>query len=96
MCKLINGTIYYTKKGILSTPVADVHYREFPYEVLSFKPQINKETKREEVSVSEINTSDKTVDSAVASDESTVRDVQWSRPVKVNNPIKMMFDCLLV
>ena len=91
MCKLINGTIYYTKKGILSTPVADVHYREFPYEVLSFKPQINKETKREEVSVSEINTSDKTVDSAVASDESTVRDVQ-GEPVKVNNPVEMMFN----
>lgn len=92
MCKLIGNTIYYVKKGVLSKASADVFYREFPYDVQSFRPQINKETRQENISVSEINTSDKSVDTAVASNEDTIRDVQ-GEPVNVNNPV-MEFDPL--
>ena len=76
MCKLIGDTLYYVKKGLLNNAVAELHYRSAPYDVISFKPQINKETKKEEVSSSDINTNDKTVDSAVANNEETIRDTQ--------------------
>lgn len=81
MCKLIDDTIYYVKKGILDNAVASLKYRQAPYDVISFKPQINKETKQEEVESSDINTNDKTIDSAVANDSTTNRDTQGN-PVK--------------
>ena len=81
MCKLIGGTIYYVKKGILKKSVAKLQYRKPPYDVVSFKPQINKETKQEEVKSANINTNDKTVDSAVSNNNNTVRDTQGD-PVK--------------
>ena len=81
MCKLINDTLYYVKKGILKDATASLGYRKSSFDIISFKPQINKETKKEEVSSSDINTNDKTVDSAVSNDENTLRDVQGD-PVK--------------
>lgn len=81
MCKLIDGTLYYVKKGLLNEAVADLHYRQAPYDVISFKPQINKETKKEEVASSNIDTSNKKVDSAVANSKNTSRDTQGD-PVK--------------
>ena len=76
MCKLIGDTVYYVKKGMLKNAIESLYYRKKPYDVVSFKPQINKETKKEEVVSSDINTNDKTVDSAVANDENTLRDMQ--------------------
>ena len=76
MCKLIGDTLYYVKKGILQSPSAILHYKEFPYDIISFKPQINKEDKKEEVSHSDINTDDKTVDSATTSNKLCPRDTQ--------------------
>lgn len=76
MCKLIGNTLYYVKKGLLKDPSATVYYKKFPYDVVSFSPKINKETIQEEVSSSDINTSDKTVDSATANDSNTARDKQ--------------------
>ena len=84
MCKLIGDTLYYVKKGILKEPVAELHYREYPHDIISFRPQINKETKKEEVNSSDINTNDKTVDSATATDENTERDT-LGEPVNTNN-----------
>ena len=84
MAKLIGDTIYYVKKGMLKNAVAQLHYRNAPYDVVSFKPQINKETKKEEVESSDINTNDKTVDSAVANNENTNRDTQGD-PIVVNS-----------
>ena len=84
MCKLIGDTIYYVKKGMLKNAVASLQYGKSPYDVVSFKPQINKETKKEEVESSDINTDDKTVDSAVANDETTNRDTQGD-PVKTTS-----------
>lgn len=90
MCKLIDGTLYYVKKGILQNAVAELKYRQAPYDVVSFKPQINKETKKEEVESSDINTNDKTVDSAVSNDENTIRDTQ-GEPVKTTSK-RMVYD----
>ena len=75
MCKLIGDTLYYVKKGILKTPSATFTYREYPHDIVSFQPKINKETKKEEVTSSDINTNNKTIDSATA-DENTPRDTQ--------------------
>lgn len=84
MCKLIGDTLHYVKKGILSNPVAKISYRKKPHDLISFKPQINKETRREEVESSDINTDDKTVNTAVASDSTTSRDTQGD-PVKTSS-----------
>lgn len=81
MCKLVGDTLYYVKKGILKESTSTLYYRKFPYDVVSFSPQINKETKKVEVSSADINTNDKSVDSAVANNETTSRDVA-GEPVK--------------
>lgn len=88
MCKLIDGTIHYVKKGILQNAVTNLNYRKAPFDVVSFKPQINKETKQEEVESADINTDDKTVDSAVANDENTIRDTQ-GEPVQTTSKYKV-------
>ena len=84
MCKLIGDTLYYVKKGILSKPSASLYYREKPYDIISFKPQINKETIKEEVSASNINTNDKSIDSSVAKNDNTNRETQ-GEPVVTSN-----------
>lgn len=74
MCKLIEKTIVYKKMGLLSNSVATVHYREYPYNILSFSPRINKETRQEEIGKSNV-TSSKSVENGIAN-SSTKRDTQ--------------------
>lgn len=74
MCKLVGDTLYYVKKGLLKDPVATLAYKEYPYDVISFSPQINKETKQESVETADI-TDDKVIDTGVADDD-TPRDTQ--------------------
>lgn len=81
MCKLVGNTLYYVKKGILKEPSSTMYYRKFPYDVVSFSPQINKETRQVESTSADINTNDKSVDSATANNENTPRDVA-GEPVK--------------
>lgn len=81
MCKLIGNTLYYVKKGVLKDPSSTVYYKKFPFDVISFTPKINKETIQEETSSADINTNNKTVDSAKANSSNTSRDVQ-GEPVK--------------
>lgn len=66
LCKLIDDTIVYKRRGLLETPVVDLHYRESPWEVRSFKPQINKETMEDESSASDISTDTKKTDTATS------------------------------
>lgn len=89
MCKLIGNTLYYVKKGILKDPTSTVYYKKFPYDVISFSPKINKETKQEEVTSADINTNTKKVDKATANDDNTPRDTQ-GEPVKTQTPTKVM------
>lgn len=76
MCKLIGNTLYYVKKGLLKDPTSTLYYKRFPYDVISFSPRISKETIQEEVTVSDIDTTDKTVDSSTANGDNTSRDTQ--------------------
>ena len=88
MCKLIGDTLYYIKKDVASGAKAILTYRGKPYDVISFKPQINKETKQEEVESSDINTDDKTVDSSTSNDDNTSRDTQ-GEPVEPSTPSRV-------
>lgn len=76
LCKLIGTTLHYRKKGLLSDPVATVGYKTYPFDVISFSPQINKETKQEEITSADINASDKSLESYTANDGNVSRDVQ--------------------
>lgn len=76
MAKVMNGTVYYKKKGLLSDPVCTFTYRKFPHTIKSFTPQINKETKQEKISVGNINTNTKKVEQSVASSSKTSADTQ--------------------
>jgi phage protein D len=86
ICKLIGDTIYYVKKGLLKAPSATVYYKQYPYDVVSLRFRINKEIKQEEVASADINTDNKTVDSATATNSNTSRDTQGN-PVKSYNPV---------
>lgn len=83
-CKLIGNTLYYVKKGILLDPSATLSYKTGSCDVISFSPKINKETMPESVSEADINTDNKTTDSATASDSETTREVQGD-PVKTSS-----------
>lgn len=84
MCKLVGDTLYYVKKGLLQSPVSTLYYKDYPHDVISFSPQINKETRQEEIESADINTDTKEIDSAVASDSTTQRDTQ-GEPVKTSS-----------
>jgi len=66
-CKVSGSTLYYGKKGILGKSVANLHYKEYPWDIVSFSPKINKETVSEETSSSDVSTGTKATDSATAS-----------------------------
>lgn len=76
MCKLIGKTLYFVKKGITKDPSSTMYYKKYPYDIISFKPRINKETILEEASASDINTKDKSVDSHISNNDNTSRDIQ--------------------
>ena len=57
--RLVGNTFYYVKMGKLTTPKMTLTYRNYPHEIISFSPKINKETKKEEIKSSSIDTSNK-------------------------------------
>lgn len=76
LCKLIGNTLHYEKKGLLSDPVTTVGYKTYPFDVISFSPQINKETRQEEITVADVGTENKEYESYTAKDGNVSRDVQ--------------------
>lgn len=70
MLKLIGKNLYYIRKGILTTPTMELHYREYPWDIISFSPKINIETRREEIENSDVEVASKTTSKAVANAES--------------------------
>ena len=76
MCKVVGTHIVYKKKGLLQTPVADIGYKTYPNNVKSFTPQINKETRQEEVTSANVGTDTKSYESYTANDGNVSRDVQ--------------------
>jgi len=92
ICKLKGETLYYIKKGLLTTPVAELWYKENTREIISFKPQINKETKQEKNEVATITSSTKKEDTGIASNEDTNREVQ-GEPMQTSSSVtKYTFD----
>lgn len=76
MCKLVGSTIIYKKKGLLQTPVTTIGYKTYPFDVISFDPQITKENRQEKISKADVNASNKEVEQHIADDDNTSRDVQ--------------------
>lgn len=76
LCKMIGNTIHYEKKGLLSDPVTTVGYKTYPFDVMSFSPQINKETRQEEITVSDVGAENKEYETYTANDGNVSRDVQ--------------------
>lgn len=92
ICKLIDNEIQYVKKGVLTEAVTTLYYKSYPFDVVSFAPRINKETRREQVDEADINTEDKQIDSATANNENTNRDVTGT-PVKTSSsPTAMQYN----
>ena len=58
--RLVGNTFYYVKIGKYTTPKMTLTYREFPHDIISFSPKLNKEYRQEAIQASVINTSDKT------------------------------------
>ena len=79
ICKVIGRTLYYIKKGVLSSPVYEAHYREYPFDLISFSPQINIEEKKDEEKSSDID-DNKSKDTATAKPSSSSPPVQKSSP----------------
>lgn len=92
ICKLVNNTLVYHKKGLLQNPVATLGYKTYPFDVISFSPQINKETRQEEITRSEVNT-DKRIDTYTA-DDNIQRDVQGESATNTSsaNSGEMVYD----
>ena len=59
--RLVGNTFYYEKMGKLKTPKMTLTYKNYPHEIISFNPKINKESKQVEIKGSSINTSNKKV-----------------------------------
>lgn len=62
--RLVGKTFYYQKKGKLTEPVMELSYREYPYDIISFSPQVNKETTKSGTSSGSTNTSKGTGEAA--------------------------------
>lgn len=77
-CKLVGDTIHYKKQGLLQTPVVGLTYRKYPFDLLSFQPQITIEDKKEEESTSDINTSTVQTQTYTVDSNTASRDVQGS------------------
>lgn len=68
-------TFHYKKKGILSKPVADLYYKCGDCSVMSFSPQINKETVKANINEANINLKNKLVLTGTANNKVTYQEV---------------------
>lgn len=65
--KLRESTLHYIKKGLLTTPVIELWYKQDTREIISFSPKINRETKQEKVERATITSKDKKLDKGAGS-----------------------------
>lgn len=78
--KLESNILYYIKEKVADQPEREFTWRNTPYNLLSFKPQINKEEKDSTIDKQDIK-NDGTVDKGNSSNDTTSRDTEGS-PVK--------------
>ena len=67
----VTEKIVYKRKALDGTPTLAFEYKQGKCNIISFSPQINKETKRIKVEKSDIATNSKTVESGVGSNDTT-------------------------
>ena len=65
--RLVGKDFYYEKMGKLTTPKMSLTYKAFPYEIISFSPKINKESKQVEIKGASVSSSNKSVTSTTGS-----------------------------
>lgn len=87
MCKLVGMNLFYIKKDMIADPAATLYYKRFPYDVISFSPQITRESNQTSVEEGDINTDNKSIDFATASAFSTARALQGDPVVTSDSPI---------
>jgi phage protein D len=75
-CNLKGDTLYYIKRGLLSKSKMDLGYKVYPYNMTSFTPRINKETRQEEIKSSSIDGASKKVTSSSSTPKNTKADTQ--------------------
>lgn len=61
--RIVGNEFHYERMGKLESPKLSLTYGAFPYDLISFSPQINKETKQQEITKSSIDTGSKDVSS---------------------------------
>lgn len=83
--RLVGNTFYYEKMGKLKTPKMTLTYKNYPHEIISFNPKINKESKQVEIKGSSINTSNKKVSTTTGT---TSNDKNGSSSSNGNNSSK--------
>ena len=79
MCKLVSGVIVYRKKGVTQTPTTTIGYKTYPFDVVSFAPQITKESRQEKITDGDVGATSKEAESYTATDANTERDVSGIR-----------------
>ena len=67
----VTEKIVYKRKALDGTPTLSFEYKQGKCNIISFSPQINKETKRIKVEKSDIATNTKTVESGTGSNTDT-------------------------
>ena len=87
MGKLVGNTIIYKKKGLITNPSLTLSYKAYPYNIISFSPQINKETKQIEVIKSDISSNTKKTETSKASNTTTNRDIQGQAVKTSSSPV---------
>lgn len=92
MCKLVDNTIVYRKKGLLKTSKKTFGYKVAPFDVISFSPQITKETRQEEVKKSNIQTDNKSYETYTATNDNVSRDIQGEPVETTSSPVSNSSD----
>lgn len=68
--RLVGSKFHYEKMGKLTTPKMTLTYRNYPHEVISFSPKINKESKQVEIESASVDTSSKATSSTTGTTSS--------------------------
>ena len=69
--RLVGDTFYYVKKGHLTTPKMELSYYVYPFEIISFNPKLNKETRKSSVKSAKVDTSTKEVSDVTSVQENS-------------------------
>ena len=69
--RLVGDTFYYVKKGHLTTPKMELTYYKYPFDIISFSPKLNKESRKESINSAKVDTSTKQVSESTSEQTAT-------------------------